>query len=274
MSHCVEETLRRVFQLFIEESSQFGKGRFWIPELMCPGRPGRRATSLPRRSVPHRGRRLSARGNRNEKKMKERQMESGRPGEPSVSTLVAITLGPCGRCGRRGVDGGNEEGRRGGAAFLSGFDADGRDYAKPLRSWLTRSEALWPPKPKLLEMAIFSLRLAGDIGGVVEVAGRIGIGEIDCGGIRPCFKARTVITSSTPPLAPRRCPSWLFVLEMLRFRACSLNTTDGHGFRLVTQRRAGAMGVDVAHIGGIDLRLAKPPIPSPCRPRCHPYRAE
>ncbi len=92
-------------------------------------------------------------------------MESGRPGEPSVSTLVAITLGSL-RALRGGGAwmGGNEEGRRGGAAFLSGFDADGRDYAKPLRSWLTRSEALWPPKPKLLEMAIFSLRSRATLG--------------------------------------------------------------------------------------------------------------
>ena len=87
--------------------------------------------------------------------------------------------------------------------------------------------------------------------------------------------ALTVTTSSTPPLAPSEWPSWLLVLEMLTFWACSPKTRF-HGLRLglVAQRRAGAVGVDVADVGRIQLRVgagrrsSRGAAPVPCSSGC------
>ena len=40
---------------------------------------------------------------------------------------------------------------------------------------------MWPPKPKLLDRAMFDLRLAGGVGDVVEVALVVGVVEVERG---------------------------------------------------------------------------------------------
>ena len=63
----------------------------------------------------------------------------------------------------------------------------------------------------------------------VEKAGESPAGETEpvteiVGGTTPRCMASIASTSSTPPLAPNRWPSWLLVLEMATFGACSLKT--------------------------------------------------
>ncbi len=60
-------------------------------------------------------------------------------------------------------------------------------FGRPLniagnQSFLRRREALWPPKPKLLLMATVTLRVAGLVGDVIQIALGIGVVEVDRGG--------------------------------------------------------------------------------------------
>ncbi len=49
----------------------------------------------------------------------------------------------------------------------------------PYSNLLTRTEALWPPKPKLLLMATLTSRLAGDVGHAVQIALRVLVLDVD-----------------------------------------------------------------------------------------------
>ena len=63
--------------------------------------------------------------------------------------------------------------------------------------------------------------------------------------------------NSTPPLAPSRWPSMLLVLLMASLRACvAEHFLDRLRLRRVAQRRAGAVGVDVLHVLGVELGVA------------------
>ena len=78
------------------------------------------------------------------------------------------------------------------------------------------------------------------------------------GGITPSRKARMQKISSTPPLAPRRWPSWLLVLEMLTDSGVFFEDGfHGRGFGHVAQGGACAVGVDVIDIAGIDAGIFK-----------------
>ena len=76
--------------------------------------------------------------------------------------------------------------------------------------------------------------------------------------------ASTVSTSSTPPLAPSRWPNWLLVLETLSLPGMlAEDPFDGDRFGLIAQRRAGAVGVDVADVGQVELGVAQSPFHRP-----------
>ena len=96
------------------------------------------------------------------------------------------------------------------------------------------------------------LRLARLVRRVVEIATFVGIVEVDRRRNRGCRAAPSRLsTSSTPPLAPSRWPSWLLVLEMLTFLAWSPKIgLDRRRLGHVAQRRAGAVGVDVVDLVG------------------------
>ena len=67
--------------------------------------------------------------------------------------------------------------------------------------------------------------LAGDVGDVVEVAALVGVVEVDRRRQdAACAIARAEATSSTPPEAPSRWPSWLLVLETWSRLACGPKT--------------------------------------------------
>ena len=111
--------------------------------------------------------------------------------------------------------------------------------------------------------------LAGLVGRVVEIA--VGIGRLvvdrrrDHAVVR-C--ARTSDTSSTPPLAPSRWPSWLLVLEIAQLAGRGRRRPlDRRGLGLVAQRRAGAVGVDVVDLGRDRARRRPGPASSPGRRR-------
>ncbi len=73
------------------------------------------------------------------------------------------------------------------------------------------------------------------------------------GGTTWCSSDWIVTTSSIPPLAPKECPSWLLVLEILsRLRVILKDLFDGQGFGFVAQLRAGAMRIDIVDLGGPD----------------------
>ena len=57
-----------------------------------------------------------------------------------------------------------------------------RLYSEPLPNWPTMIDALCPPKPKLLLIAIFRFRCAGLIGSVVKIT--IGIRRLQIDGGR------------------------------------------------------------------------------------------
>ena len=86
-------------------------------------------------------------------------------------------------------------------------------------------DALWPPKPKLLLITASSLPLARRVRRVVQIARRVGRRVVDrrrADAVAAAPSCRA--TSSTPPLAPSRWPSWLLVLEMLTLWAWSPKT--------------------------------------------------
>ncbi len=124
------------------------------------------------------------------------------------------------------------------------------------RSRPTIIDALWPPKPKLLLMATGTSRSRGLVGRVVQVAFGIGIVEIDRRR-DDAVAHRQHRRRPTPRRRwrPSRWPNWLLVLEMLSLLGVlAEDRLDRHRFGLIAQRRAGAVGIDVADLARGEMR--------------------
>src|SRR3954447_8196075 len=78
-------------------------------------------------------------------------------------------------------------------------------------TFLNSSDALCLPKPKLLLMAYSTFMSRGLPGTKSRSHSGSWFSMLIVGGSRFRWMARLVMTASTPPLAPSRCPNWLLV---------------------------------------------------------------
>src|SRR5205823_3304174 len=92
--------------------------------------------------------------------------------------------------------------------------------SRPFVTWAGRpcyvtfritSDALCPPKPKLLLIATSTLRSRALCGTKSRSHSGSGLSRLIVGGMRLRDTDMAVMTASTPPLAPSKCPSWLLV---------------------------------------------------------------